>query len=89
MCEDIFGEGNYNFELFHYCLEKVFEDERKIKEEEEKRIEAETPKVSFFQSIKNSRFYKFLSVGLVLFSMGMIMMHYYMYLPNSASFNKV
>ena len=86
ICEDIFSEGNYNFELFHHCLEKVFEEERKQKEEEEKRLEAERPKVSFIQSVKNSRFYKFLSFGLILFSVGMIMMHYYMYLPNTPGF---
>jgi hypothetical protein len=81
MCEEIFSEGNYNFELFQYCLEKVFEDQRKVKEEEEKRIEAERPKVSFFQSFKNSNFYIFITLALVVVSFGLIINVYLNSLP--------
>ncbi len=31
-CETTFSNYNYNFELFKYALEKIFEDERKEKE---------------------------------------------------------
>lgn len=34
-CESIFSNYNYNFELFKYALEKIFEDERKEQEEKE------------------------------------------------------
>ena len=29
MCDDLFGNGNYNIELFTYALEKIFGEERK------------------------------------------------------------
>jgi hypothetical protein len=81
MCEDIFAEGNYNFELFQYCLEKVFEDQRKVKEEEEKRIEAERPKTNYFAWTKNSNFYIFVTIAMVIVSLGMIATNYFNYLP--------
>jgi hypothetical protein len=34
-CEDIFSNYKYNFELFKYALEKVFEEERKLRDEKE------------------------------------------------------
>jgi len=35
-CEEVFtNNNNYNFELFRYALDKVFEEERKIKEKED------------------------------------------------------
>jgi len=34
-CEDVFSNYNYNFDLFKYALEKIFEEERKMKEEKE------------------------------------------------------
>ena len=37
-CENIFSNYNYNFELFKYALEKVFEDERN---EEQERLNKE------------------------------------------------
>ncbi len=52
ICEDVFGDGNFNFELFQYALEKIFEEERKEQEEEEKRLEESRPKVSWLESIK-------------------------------------
>jgi hypothetical protein len=85
MCEDIFSEGNYNFELFQYCLEKVFEDQRKEKEEEEKRIEAERPRTTYFQRVKNSNFYIFVTLAIVVISLGMIMTNYLKYLPKPGS----
>lgn len=34
-CENVFSNYNYNFELFKYSLEKIFEEERKVKKEKE------------------------------------------------------
>lgn len=48
-CEDIFSNYKYNFELFKYALEKIFEDERKERDKEE----LKKPKVSYFSYIKN------------------------------------
>lgn len=84
ICEDIFGEGNYNFELFQYALEKIFEEDRKIREEEERLEEEKNPKISWLQSVKNSKFAKYLSGGLVLFSIGTIGFQYYLYSGNAA-----
>jgi phage antirepressor YoqD-like protein len=85
MCEEIFAEGNYNFELFNYCLEKVFEEQRKEKEEEERRLEAERPKVSFFQNVKNSKFYIFVTFAIIVFSMGLLATNYMNYLPKGTN----
>lgn len=48
-CEETFSNYKYNFELFKYALEKIFEDERKEREKEEMK----KPKVSYFSSFKN------------------------------------
>jgi hypothetical protein len=85
ICEDTFGEGNFNFELFQYALEKIFEEERKIQEEEEERVEASKPKVSWFESISKSSFLKYFTGGVVLLSIGSIGVHYYLY--SSSAFN--
>lgn len=84
-CEDTFSDGNYNFELFQYALEKVFEEERKIKEEEKRREEASRPKVSFFQTIKGSNYSGYFSILLIIFSLGIIGAHYKIY--SSSNFN--
>ena len=83
MCEDIFGDGNYNLELFQYALEKIFEEERKQKEEEEREIESRTPKVSWLESIKKSSFMKYLSGGVIVFSIGALGFQYYLYSSSS------
>lgn len=36
-CENLFSNYNYNFELFKYALEKIFEEERKVKKEKEEK----------------------------------------------------
>jgi len=79
LCEDTFSEGNYNFQLFQYALEKVFEEERKVREEEERIIEESKPKVSWLAKISKSKFTVYLGAGLIVFSMGMVASHYYMY----------
>lgn len=84
ICEDVFGEGNFNFELFQYALEKIFEEERKEQEEEEKRIEASKPKISIWESISKSNFFKILTGGVVLLSIGSLGAHYYMYASSNA-----
>lgn len=83
ICEDIFGEGNFNFELFQYCLEKVFEEERKQEEEEERLLEESRPKVGWLESIKKSNFIKYLSGGVIALSVGSIGLHYYLYSSSS------
>ncbi len=83
MSEDIFGSGDFNFELFQYALEKIMEEERKAEEEEEKRLEESRPKVSWLESIKNSSFIKYLSGGLIVVSIGTLGAHYYLYSGSS------
>jgi len=87
LCEDVFATGDFNFELFQYSLEKIFEEERKLEEEEEKRLEAERPKITFAQSIKNSKFLKYLSGAIVVASIGTMGVHYYLY--SSSAFNSL
>jgi hypothetical protein len=79
LCEDTFSEGNYNFQLFQYALEKIFEEERKEREEEERRIEESKPKVSLWAKIKKSTFTVYLGAGIIVFSVGMVASHYYLY----------
>ena len=83
LCEDIFGNGNFNIELFTYCLEKVFDEERKIEEEEERRLEESRPKVSWLETIKKSSFLKYFSGGVIILSIGSIGVHYYLYSSSS------
>ena len=83
LCEDIFSDGNFNFELFQYALEKVFEEQRKIEEEEERQLEESRPKVSWLESIRKSSFIKYLSGGIMLLSIGSIGVHYYLYSSSS------
>jgi hypothetical protein len=85
ICEDIFGSGNFNFELFQYALERVFEEERKQEEEEQKRLELSKPKVSWLTAISKSNFLKYLTGGVALFSIGTIGAHYYLYSTSSAA----
>ena len=86
LCEDIFGEGNFNFELFQYALEKVFEEERKVQEEEERLLEESQPKVSWYSRITKSNFIKYISGGVILLSVGSIGVHYYLYSSSAAAF---
>ncbi len=83
ICEDIFGSGDFNFELFQYSMERVFEEERKQEEEEEKKLALTRPKTTWLQSISKSGFVKFISGGVVLLSIGSLGAHYYLY-SNSA-----
>ncbi len=87
ICEEVFGEGDFNFELFHYALEKVFEEERKIEEEQEKLLEQSRPKVSWYESISKSNFLKYFSGGVVLLSIGSLGVHYYLY--SNSAFNSL
>lgn len=82
VCENVFGDGNYNIELFQYALEKVFEEERKAEEEREKAEEALKPKVSWSQylcNITKSNYVKYFSALFILLSIGAIIAQYFMY----------
>jgi len=83
ICEDEFGSGDFNFELFQYSLDKIFEEERKIEEQEEIRIEQSKPKVSWLEYIKKSHFMKYFSAGVMILSIGSIGAHYYLYSSSS------
>jgi phage antirepressor YoqD-like protein len=87
ICEEIFGAGDFNFELFQYALEKVFEEERKKEEEEEKLLEESKPKVSWYESISKSNFFKYFSGGVILLSIGSLGVHYYLY--SSSAYNSL
>jgi tetratricopeptide (TPR) repeat protein len=88
ICEDVFGGGDFNFELFQYSMERVFEEERKAEEEAEKEKALTMPKQSWFQSISKSGFVKFLSGGIVLLSIGSLGAHYYLYSSNASGLFK-
>jgi hypothetical protein len=77
---DIFGEGNYNFALYKYALEKVCEEEAKQREEEERRIAESMPKVSILQKFKNSNLYIVISIGIAVLTIGLIASNYYNYI---------
>ena len=76
---DIFGNGNYNFELYRYALDKIMEEERKEKDEEEKRIYESQPKFSLFEKVKNSNIYYLFSFGVVLFTFIILASGYFNY----------
>ena len=82
---DIFGDGNYNFALYKYALEKVCEAERNERDEEERRLQESQPKVSFLQGFKNSNFYVFITTGIVIFTLAMIAANYYFYAGSTPS----
>ena len=85
-CEDIFSEGDYNFELFQHSMEKIFEEERKEQEEKE-RIEKESqPQVSMFQSVKNSNFSFWFTAIFLIFSVAVLGYQYYSH-SSSSGFN--
>jgi len=76
-CEDIFSEGDYNFELFQHSMEKIFEEERKEQEEKE-RIEKESqPQVSWFQSLKGSNFGLWFTAIFLIFSVAVLGFQYH------------
>ena len=53
LCEDIYGHGNYNIEIFQFALDSVLEEENQLREEEEKRKEALNPKKSWSDYLIN------------------------------------
>ena len=87
VCEDTFGDGDFNFELFQYSMEKIFEEERKQQEEEEKLSQVNKPRITFYDSVKNSSFLKYFSGALVVASIGTMGVHYYLY--SSSAFNSL
>lgn len=76
--DQVFGNGNYNFALYKYALEKVCEEERKVREEEERRIEESKPKVSIMDRFKNSNLYIFVSLGIIIFTVGVLAANFYL-----------
>ena len=77
IADDIFGNGNYNFALYKYALEKVCEEERKEKDQIERKLNESKPKVSFFENLKNSNLYFFISFGIILFTVFLTTASYY------------
>jgi len=89
--DSIFGDGNYNFALYKYALEKVCEEERKVKEEKEKEIAASQPKTSifsYFEISKNSNMYLFITLGVVMFTMFLVGANYYFSMGGAKIINK-
>jgi len=88
--DSIFGEGNYNFALYKYALEKVCEEERKEREEKEKELEASKPKTSFFSFLnsKNSNMYLFITIGVILFTIFLGGANFYFSQAGSKLINK-
>ncbi len=86
-CEDVFSEGDYNFELFQHSMEKIFEEERK-EQEEKQRIENESKPqvswVSWFESVKNSNFGLWFTVIFLIFSVAVLGYQYYSYSASGA-----
>lgn len=76
-CEDIFSEGDYNFELFQHSMEKIFEEERKEQEEKE-RIEKESQvHETFTERIKNSNFGFWFALIFITFSIAILGFQFY------------
>ena len=83
-CEDIFSEGDYNFELFQHSMEKIFEEERKEQEEKD-RIEKELqPQVSWFQSVKGSNFGLWFTAIFLIFSVAVLGFQYHSFSAGGA-----
>lgn len=88
IADDKFGNGNYNFALYKYALEKVCEDDRKVKEETERKLNESRPKVSFFENYKNSNLYFFISLGIIFFTVFISASSYYFSQGYSKILNK-
>jgi hypothetical protein len=71
-CETVFSSYNYNFELFKFALEKIFEDERKEKE----KIEAKEKERIAKEKLNNpSKGYSYgFWVGVVFFTAMVILL---------------
>ena len=80
ICEYIFSHGNYNLELYKYALDKIFEEDRKKAEEEQKKEEALRPKVSwkdYIMKISKGNFGIYLSICFIIFTLGAIGIQFY------------
>jgi len=80
--DNIFSEGKYNIELYKYALDYVFEKDAKEKELAEMKIAAQQPKIGFWQSIISTKFSMLLTIGLIIFSLSLIGVHYKLYSSN-------
>lgn len=85
LANDIFGDGKYNFALYKYALEKVCDEERKERDEEERRVQESQPKVSIFDRFKNSNLYLFVSIGIIVFTISIAAANYYLYSQGASS----
>lgn len=83
-CEDIFSEGDYNFELFQHSMEKIFEEERKEQEEKEKFEKESQPQISWFQSVKDSNLGLWFTAIFLIFSVGVLGYQYHSYSSGGA-----
>lgn len=85
--EDIFSNGNYNFELYKYALDKIFGEEAKERELEEEKLLASQPKSSWsiqslLQPLFSSKFSLILTSCLIIFSLSMLGINYKLYSSN-------
>lgn len=84
--EQIFTDGEYNFDLYKYALEKIFSEEAKEREAEEEKNRVNTPQTSILQTLTSAKSSFFITISLILFSVSMLGLHYWLSpsIPHSA-----
>jgi len=100
-CEEIFSSRTYNNDLFKFSIDKVLESQKKEKIELEKQKEKISNELKN-NMISNEKVYRnktieilknnislYCSVVLLIFSMGLIGLHYFIYSSNPQIFNHV
>jgi len=96
MSEDIFSNGEYNYELFKYAIERILDSEQKEKDEKDnnspelklkKQINEEKKKEKNLEANKGNIVSLLLSFLIMLFSMLLIGCHYFIYSSNPNFFN--
>jgi len=94
-CEEIFSSRNYNNDLFTFSIDKVLESQKKEKEE----LESQSQKIrNELKSLSNDKTERniiknnislYLSGFLLLFSMALIGLHYFIYSSDPLIFHQI
>ena len=100
LSEELFSNGEYNYELFKYAIEKVLESEKKEKEERgrnnpeikmKKLVKEEKNTQKTIEANKRNILSLYFSFLILIFSMLLIGFHYFLYssYPNYFNCNKI
>jgi len=93
IADGIFQQGNYNVDLVKYAIDKVINQEKKLKEEIDigsllNNHNVVENKHCVFNELTSSNLSLLVSFSLVILSVALIFTHYYMYMKNPLNFFK-